>query len=289
VRLRAGSGVLGVVVRHPMGRAGLAILAFFAAMALLAPVLAPYNPWEIVAMPFQPPSHEHPLGTNDMGQDLLSELLYGARVSLSIGVIAAFTATVVGVAAGLLAGYYGGTLDRIVTGIVDVFLLMPALPLMLVLSAFIGPGYFTIIFVIVLISWPPVARMMRAQALSLRERPYVEAARALGAGNARILLHHILPNVGPLALALAVLMIGEAMILEASLSFLGLGDPTKKSWGMMLYWAFQTGAFSYGAWWWIVPPGVCIALSVFGFALLGYAIEEYANPRLRTSGGEQYG
>ncbi len=285
MKLRPG-GFLGHILGHPMGRAGLIILSFFIGMAILAPVLAPYNPWEIVAMPFQPPSEEHILGTNDMGQDLLSELLYGARVSLSIGIIAAFTATVIGVALGLLAGYYGGALDRIVTGIIDVFLLMPALPLMLVLSVFIGPGFFTIVFVIVLISWPPVARMMRAQALSLRERPYVEAARAVGASSTRILLHHILPNVGPLALALAILMVGEAMILEAALSFLGLGDPTKKSWGMMLYWAFQTGAFSYGAWWWIVPPGICIASAVFGFALLGYAVEEYANPRLRSMRGE---
>ena len=238
---------------NPTGRIGLLILVFFAVLAILAPELAPYNPWETVAQPFLGPSREHPLGTNDMGQDLLSELLYGARVSLSIGVIAAFIATVIGLAAGLTAGYFSGTIDKIITGIIDVFLLMPALPLMLVLSVFMGPGFTTIIIVIVIMSWPPVARMIRAQTLSIKQRLYVEAARALGVSDRRIILRHILPNVTPLALALAVLMIGEAMILEASLSFLGLGDPTKKSWGMMLYWAFQTGAFSYEAWWGLYP------------------------------------
>lgn len=284
MRLKSLVNLLAYVAGHPMGRAGLAILGFFGLIAALAPVLAPYNPWEVVAPPFQPPSREHPLGTNDMGQDLLSELLYGARVSLTIGVVAAAVTTIIGVAVGLVSGYHGGTLDRVLTGVVDVFLLMPALPLMLVLSVFMGPSFLTIIFVIVLISWPPVARMMRAQVLSIKERLYVEAAKSLGASDTWILLHYILPNVGPLALAMAILMVGEAMILEAGLSFLGLGDPTKKSWGMMLYWAFHSGAFSYGAWWWIIPPGACIALSVFGFALLGYAVEEYANPRLRTQG-----
>ena len=274
---------LKTIVRNPMGLLGLGVLFFFVAIAVLAPYIAPYNPWEIVDMPFSPPSEEHILGTNDMGQDIYSELLYGTRISLFVGITAALISTVVGTVAGITAGYIGGTADRLLTGLTDTMLLLPALPLMLVLSVFMGPGYTTIIFVISLISWPPVARMIRAQTLSVKNRLYVEAAKAIGAGTSRIIYRHILPNIAPISVALGVLMIGEAMILEAALSFLGLGDPTQKSWGMMLYWAFQSGAFSYGAWWWIVPPGLSIAVAVFGFASLGYAIEELVNPRLRKS------
>ncbi len=270
------------VLRRPWGLIGFIILMFFVSIAILAPYISPYNPWKITGRPFSKPSPDHLLGTNDMGQDLLSELLYGARLSLMIGVVAAVASTIIGTVVGLLAGFLGGVFDRTLTGITDVFLLLPALPLMLVLSVFMGPGFFTIVLVITVMSWPPVARMVRAQVLSIKNRLYVEASRALGAGGLHIMFRHVLPNIAPVMVAIAVLMVGEAMIAEASLSFLGLGDPTKKSWGIMLHWAFRTGAFSFGAWWWIVPPGLCIALVVFGFASLGYAIEEVINPRLRA-------
>jgi len=274
---------LKLIVKNPMGILGLSILLFFAIVAILAPYIAPYNPWDIVDMPFSAPSSEHVLGTNDMGQDLYSELIYGTRISLFVGITAALISTIVGTIAGITAGYIGGLLDKILTSLTDTILLLPALPLMLVLSVFIGPGYTTIILVISLISWPPVARMIRAQTLSIKNRLHVEAAKAIGASSFRIICKHILPNIAPISVALSVLMVGEAMIAEAALSFLGLGDPIQKSWGMMLYWAFQSGTFSYGAWWWIVPPGLSIAIAVFGFASLGYAIEEIVNPRLRRS------
>lgn len=276
-------GGVKFVVKTPMGLLGTAVLFFFSAIALGAPYLAPYNPWKIVGPPFSPPSEEHLLGTNDMGQDLYSELLFGTRISLFVGVTAAFISTVAGTVIGVTSGYVGGFVDRVLTSLTDTILLLPALPMMLVLSVFMGPGYTTIILVITLISWPPVARMIRAQTLSVKSRLYVEAAKAIGAGSLRIILRHIVPNIAPISVALGVLMVGDAMIAEAALSFLGLGDPTQKSWGMMLYWAFQSGAFSYGAWWWIVPPGLSIAIAVFGFASLGYAIEELVNPRLRKA------
>jgi len=282
VRLRGLLNDIKFILRSPMGAVGTAILSVLVGLAILAPVIAPYNPWKIVAEPFSPPSPEHPLGTNDMGQDLLSELLYGARISLSVGFVAAAVATLIGTFIGVTAGYFGGVVDKVVTGIMDTFLLMPALPLMLVMAVFLGPGYFSIILVIVITSWPPIARLVRSQTMSIKKRPYIEAALAIGSSSLRIMFKHVIPNVAPLVMALTILRVGDAMIAEAALSFLGLGDPTAKSWGAMLHWAFRTGAFSYGAWWWIVPPGVMIGLAVFGFATLGYALEEYVNPRLRS-------
>ena len=272
--------ILKYLIHHSTGRIGLVILGSLTLVAVLAPFIAPYNPWKRVGVPMSPPSPQHLLGVNDAGQDIFSELIYGARVSLLIGFTSALLASLIGMLIGLLAGYFGGLVNRVLTAATDIMLLTPALPLMILLAIFIGPGLATIITVITLTSWPPVSRMIRAQVLSIKNLPFIEAAKAIGSSDARIIFKYIAPQILPLVITVSIIGSGEAMIAEASLSFLGLGDPLAKSWGSMLHWAFRSGGFTYGAWWWFVPPGLCIALAVFGFASLGYALEEYLNPKL---------
>src|SRR6185503_19136934 len=225
-------------------------------------------------------------GANDVGQDLLSELIYGARASLLIGMAAALIATIVGTTVGLVAGFFRGITDAVLMRGVDVLLALPFLPLMIVLGVYVGPGLVTEIAVIGAVIWARTAREIRSQVLSLRERSYVAAARAMGARNGYLLTRHLAPAVAPLVIPQLVRAANIAILLEASLSFLGLGDPSAKSWGTMLYYANARSAFLMDAWlWWVLPPGLCIGAVVLGFALIGYALEERARPRLRTVGG----
>ncbi|ADV65592.1 ABC transporter permease [Desulfurococcus mucosus] len=216
-----------------------------------------------------------------MGQDIFSELVYGSRISLLVGLSAALATVVLGTLVGLIAGYYGGLVDDILSTITDIMLLLPVLPFMILMAAFMGQDYQNIVIAIAAFTWPGVARLVRAQVASLKGSLYIEAAKAYGAGSGRIMRVHILPQLYPLLVAFVVLRTGGAIIAEASLSFLGLGDPTQKSWGGMIYWAMNSGAISSGKWWWIVAPGLMITLTVEATALIGYAIEEYVNPRLR--------
>jgi peptide/nickel transport system ATP-binding protein len=271
--------------RDAIGLAGLALLLLIAGPAILAPLLAPYDPSVVVAAPFAEPTLAHPLGANDIGQDLLSELIYGARVSLLIGVLAALVATVVGTTVGLVAGFFRGAADAALMRLVDVLLALPFLPLMIVLGVYVGPGLLTEIAVIGAVIWARTAREIRAQVLSLRERGYVAAARAMGAPGGYLLRHHLLPAVAPLVIPQLVRAVNVAILLEASLSFLGLGDPAAKSWGTMLYYANARSAFLMDAWlWWVLPPGLCIMAVVLGFALVGLSLEERARPRLKALG-----
>ena len=271
-----------IFVRNRKGLLGLSILLFFAAIAILADYLAPYNPYETVAPPFQPPSHEHPLGTNDIGQDILSEVIYGTRISFYVGLTAPTLAATIGLLLGLAAGYLGGAVDELVSGIIDVMLAIPSLPLIIVLAAYLGPSLNNIILVLAMFGWVGIARVVRAQTLSVKERPYIEAARALGASDSRIMLRHILPNVAPLMVAYIILGATSAILTEAGLSFLGLGDPTAKSWGQVLHHAHVRHALELGLWHWVFVPGACIALMGMSFTLIGMALEEYVNPRLRS-------
>lgn len=257
---------------------GLGILLFFLIMAIFAPLLSPHDPWAL-GTPYLPPGGEHPLGTNDIGQDLLSELIYGARISLFIGFFAAFLATVIGTLVGLAAGYLRGTLDELLMRCADLFFLIPTLPLVIVLVAYLKPSIWNIIIAIALLGWAGTARVVRSRVLQIREMPFVMSARALGAGSFYIMLRHILPNTTEVVFAKASLAVAGAMLTEAGISFLGLGDPTQKSWGMMLHYAFTHGGIVNGYWWWYLPPVFCISFAVLGFVLLGYAVEEEAEPR----------
>ncbi len=263
------------------GVVGLALLGLLVAVAVAAPLLAPYMPNARVGVPFSPPSAAHLLGTNDVGHDLLTELVYGAQVSLAVGLVAAVTATVIGTLVGVTAGALRGWVDTALMRLVDVLLALPLLPLTIVVGVFIGPGLATQIAVIGAVLWAAPARVLRAQVLSVRELDHVEAARAMGASRSYTIRRHLLPEVAPLVVGQLVLAARLAILLEASLSFLGLGDAVSKSWGTTLSFAHARSAFLTDAWlWWVLPPGVCITAAVLALALVGYAVEERARPVL---------
>jgi len=270
--------------RSKMGVLGLAIFIFFLAIAIFAPYIAPYNPYMMGSgSPFQPPSFKHLLGTNNLGEDIFSELLYGSRVSLLVGVSVAAAACLIGTFVGLFAGYFGNWVDELLMRTTDVFLILPRIPLMMLLAAFAGPSLITIILVITIVSWTALARQIRSQVLSLKELQFVEASKATGSSHLRIIFSHILPNVWGIIMANMVLLVVDAIVSEASLSFLGLGDPTLKSWGMMLYYAENSGAFLRGSWWWVVAPGMCIVVIGCAFAFIGHTLNAVLNPKLRVA------
>ncbi|AND43010.1 ABC transporter permease (plasmid) [Cytobacillus firmus] len=271
-----------VLTSNNIGLFGLILLVIFLLIAILAPILAPFDPTDRVGAPFTKPNGQFLLGTNDVGQDILSELLYGTRISLLIGVIAAFISILLGCLVGIVSGYYGGKVDAFLMRLVDLVLVIPFLPLMILLAAFIGPSFWNIVLVISLISWASPARVIRSQVLTLKTKGYVEAAKSIGTNIKVILARHILPGVIPIALSQFVLAASHSILIEASLSFLGLGDPFTKSWGTILYYAQARGAFLTDAWiWWVLPPGLLITTLVIGFAFTGYSLEEILNPRLR--------
>jgi peptide/nickel transport system permease protein len=266
-----------------MGMAGLLMLAAILVVAIGAPWLAPYDPYAPVRPRldtiYAPPNAEHPLGTDDGGKDVLSSFMYGARVSLLVGFTAALIAVLIGGLVGLLAGYSGGRLGTALMGLTNMFLVIPDLPLYVVLVALLGPSIWNIILAIAILGWTSTARLVYAQVLSLRERQFVMRARAIGASHAYIMGRHVLPLVLPIILAQNALTIALAILSEAGLAFLGLGDPTLISWGTMLNLAFGRGAISVGAWWALLPPGLGIVWVVLAWTLLGFAIEEFINPR----------
>lgn len=260
---------------------GGALILMLVFTAVFAEQISPYDPEARVGLPFQPPSAEHRLGTNDIGQDILSELIFGTRVSLTVGFATAVFAIVVGVTVGLLAGYYR-RLDSILMRVVDIILVIPFLPLLILLAAYLGRSMLNTVIIIGLLIWAGTARVIRSQVMSLSRKEYVIAGRAFGATDRHIIFRHILPQVLLLAIGQFVLVVSTAILLEAALSFLGLGDPIQKSWGTILYWAQVRGAFLTPAWlWWVMPPGLLIVCAALGFALIGFSLEQRVDPRLK--------
>jgi oligopeptide/dipeptide ABC transporter ATP-binding protein len=259
--------------------AGLCLLASALAVALLAPWLAPHPPGVQAGGVYAPPGAGHWLGTDDGGGDVLSNLLYGARVSLLVGFFAAFISVAIGAGVGLAAGYAGGRTENALMRLTDVALVLPDLPLIIALVALTRPRLLNIILVIGLVGWAGTARLVRAQTLAVKQRALVLRARALGAGRVRILLRHVLPLVFPLIAVNAVLVVSLAILNESTLSFLGLADPAVVSWGQMLNLAFTRGAMSAGAWWALVAPGLGIVWVVLGCTLLGQGLEQLLGPR----------
>ena len=271
------------VMRNRKAAAGVVILFLFAVVALLAPVLAPGDPGDFVARPHQGPSAEHIFGTTGQGQDVFSQTVWGGRATLSIGILVGLLTTVVGIVVGLSSGYFGGAADDALSLMTNVFLIVPSLPLLVVLAAFLGSGnalYFVLVLTVTGWAWP--ARVMRSQTLSLREKDFVAAAKVSGEGGPRIILSEILPNMLSIVVASflgsTIFAIGALTALE----FLGLGNPSTISWGTNLYWASNNAGLLTGAWWTFVPAGACIAVVAFAFALVNYAIDELTNPRLRA-------
>jgi peptide/nickel transport system permease protein len=283
-RARALKSSARLFARNKMGVAGLAILTVFVVLALFADVLVPearLSVTEAPGAPLQPPSSRFWLGTDELGRSVLDLVIQGSQISLLVGFLATAISMLIGALVGISAGYFGGRTGVVLMRLTDWFLVIPFLPLAIVLAAILGRSLFVIALVIGIVTWPGTARVVRAQVLTLKERPYVERARALGASNRQIISRHILPNVFPLIFANTILVVAVAILTETTLSFLGLGDPFSVSWGSILESAFAEGAISLGAWWYLVPPGLCIVLVVLGFTMCGYAFDEILDPRLR--------
>jgi len=261
---------------------GAVILGLIVLIALTAPLLAPYDPHAFGGLPLERPSSAHPLGTNDVGQDILSELIYGARISLAVGLGAALGTVALGLLVGAVAGYAGGTLDALLMRLVDVMLTLPRLPLLILLAAFLGSGQVQTTVIISLLFWPTTARVIRAQVQRERVRGYVKMARNFGGGAGYVLRRHILPAIAPLIAFGLIAAAGRAVAMEAGLAFLGLGDPTAKSWGLMMRFALNLpGLLLTDRWlWWLLPPGLCITLLILALTYVGLGLERRLHPQL---------
>ncbi len=290
-RLRGG---WAIYKQNLLGKIGLSLLAMFALMAIcsfIPPLIDPmYQPMTGVDPEITKsvgPSLRHWLGTDFMGRDLLSQLLAGTRVAFLVGVSAAFMSIVLGTAIGMVAGYMGRFADTFLMRLADMIMVMPTMLVVLMLAALFGQlTIWTIVLIIALFRWPGVSRVIRAQTLSLKHRPFIEAARVAGASHTRIIFRHIMPNVLPLSFLYMTFRVTSAIIIEAALAFLGFGDPSTVSWGMMLQWVWKTGHM-FKAPYWLLPPGICISLITLAFYMLGRAMDEVLDPRLRKEAGAE--
>ncbi len=267
------------------GLFGLVVLAMVVLVAVGAPLIASADGLEATKATggvLEPPSLEFWLGTDDNGRSVLTLLIWGSRISLLVGLMATVISMVIGTLVGLTSGFFDGWVAAVLFRLTEWFLVLPFLPLAIVLASVLGRSLVNIAIVIGVTSWAATALLIRSQTLSVRERPYLERARVLGAGRWHQMTRHVLPNVMPMVFANTTLTVAIAILAETTLSFLGLGDPTRVSWGSMLNDAFTVGAITTGAWWFIIPPGVCVVLVVLSFTLIGQALEEIFNPRLRA-------
>ena len=269
------------ILRNPKAIIGLFIILTFAVIAIFAGQITPFDPRSIEFLPWEKPNAMNLLGTNSYGQDIFTQTVYGARTTLLVGILAGLLASLIGTAIGLIAGYKGGTVSEVLMRIVDVFLTIPSLALNIVIASLLprmSIGY--TILVIGVLNWMWMARSVRSQTLSECRRDYVDAAKALGMGDWEIMFKEIVPNIIPVITANMVMVINNAMLTEASLSFLGIGDPASLSWGKMLSVAFDSGAIFYRSWNWILPPGLSIATLGYSFVLIGNSfLDIHANDR----------
>jgi peptide/nickel transport system permease protein len=295
-RPRRDPALLRRLIARPDGLVGLLIIVVFVVLAAIPELLV--GPLETATTAtggrLQPPSLEFPLGTDEIGRSILNLTVHGSRISMVIGFLATTITVFLGGVIGIVGGFAGGKIDSVLMRVTDFFLVLPTFVLALILAPIIADvigsgstvlGIRTTLVVIVIVvgitSWASTARILRAQALSLKERPFVDRARVIGAGRLHIVRQHILPNVVNLIVANAVLVFAGAVLTETTLSFIGLGDPFQPSWGQLLNAAEEVGAPNLGAWWYFVPPGACIVLVVFAFTLLGTALDDLLNPRRR--------
>ncbi len=277
---------LRVISSDPLGAVGLVLVTLFVVLALLAPWIAPYGPFETVFTPDESvvrlslPTAEHWLGTTNKGNDVWSQMLWGARIALAVGSLSAVGSVIIGTLIGLIAGYYTGWVDEVLMRLTDIAFGIPFLPFALVVITIVSPSFEIVILLVIFFLWRTTARVIRAQVLSLKERPFIWAARAAGANDLQIIFLHIGPNVLPLTFLYMAIGVQAGVFLEAALSFLGFGDPNVLSWGTMLNQAYQAGAMR-NAWWWVLPPGFGLSLFVISIFMITRAYEEMLNPRLR--------
>jgi peptide/nickel transport system permease protein len=267
-----------------MGMVGLVILVLFLLIAIVGPMFVPANHTGVIDPPgraFQPPGSQFLLGTDNYGRPIMSLLIVGARVSLIVGFSATLVTMLLGAGIGIIGGYYGGKTDAAMNALTNWFLVIPWIPLAIVLAAVLGRSLIIIILVIGITSWAGTARLVRAQALTVKERPYVERARALGASDWHLISRHLLPNLMPVIFANTVLTVALSILAETTLAILGLGASGQISWGQTIEAAFDEGALTAGYWWWLIPPGVMIVIVTLAFTMCGYALDEVLNPRLR--------
>ncbi|MFF3496809.1 ABC transporter permease [Streptomyces sp. NPDC002795] len=268
---------------HRSGLWGLGLLILIALIAIFAPALVGSDAQSVTDAPGGPlegPSGEFPLGTDQFGRSVLALVVYGARVSLTVGLLAAFLCVAIGTVIGIIAGHFRGWYSTVLMRVTDWFLVMPTLVLAIALATVMDRSMWTVIIAIGVTTWPTTARLVRAQTLSVEARPYIERARALGGSHGHVMTRHVLPNVMPLVLAQTTMIISSAILTEATLAFLGLSDPTVTSWGGMLQDAREAGAVSAGDWWYLAPPGIAIAIVALSFTLCGRAVESVLNPKL---------
>ena len=281
-RSKNKNSIWRLLLRNRMFLGGIGIVLFFSMIALLAPVIAPTAPEKFVGGANIAPSAEFWFGTTALGKDVFSQTVWGARNSLIIGFGTAVVATIAALLVGMTAGYFGGTVDDVLTLIMNVFLVIPGLPLLIVLSGYLNPGTTTVIFVLALTGWAFAARIVRSQMLSLRSKDFVAAAKVSGESNFRIIFVEIMPNMASIIVGLVVGAVSYGIAAATALSFLGLTDISAVTWGTNLYWAQNGNALLVGAWWTFAPSGLSVALVIFGLALINYAMDEITNPRLRA-------
>lgn len=286
---KPGNGLLKIITSNPKIAFGVGVVALFVLIAIAAPLLTPYNPDASVVKGSLPPSLVHPLGTTGLGQDMWAQITYGARVSLVIGFVAAIGSTALQVFFGLTSAYFGGLIDDVLSLIINVFLVLPGLPLTIVLASLassvsVNKSEWVIALVLLFTSWSYGARVLRSQTLSLREREFVAAARSSGETSLRIIFAEILPNETALVASTFIGTFVYAVGAEVALEFLGLGDISHASWGEILYWAQSNGALISGKWWQFVPAGLCVAFLCASLAFINFGIDELANPALRNQG-----
>lgn len=262
------------------------VLSFFIIVGVFSESIAPHDPYDRhydenrKIKRLEAPSPEHPFGTTDVGRDIYSQVILGTSTALMVGVIAALLTTFLGSTLGIFSGYYGGVVDTVIMRIVDFFYAIPFIPFVIVLSAVLKPSIWNIILAVSLLSWRSVARLVRSQVLSISKRPFIKAARVSGASDLRIMFKYILPNVAPIILLEMVFMVNWAIMAEASIAFLGFGDPKRQSWGQILHFSFVTGN-SKSAWWWIASPGGAIVILLVSIFFVSRSLEEVVDPRLR--------
>ncbi|TCO60919.1 ABC transporter permease [Actinocrispum wychmicini] len=284
-RRRAAAGkVWRAFTANRGGLIGLGVLALFVLTAIFIPLLIDDSALDVTRATggrLKPPSGEYLLGTDENGRSVLALTLWGTRVSLVVGLAATLLAVVIGTLVGILVAHFGRWVSAILLPITDFFLVLPSLVLAIALSAVLDGGVGTIILAIGVVSWPTGARLVRAQTLAVEARPYIERAKALGGGHTHVIVKHVLPSVLPLVFVNTTLAVGSAIVAESTLSFLGLGDPNNVTWGSILHAANASGAITYGAWWYLLPPGISIALVVLSFTMVGRSLETVLNPKLR--------
>jgi peptide/nickel transport system permease protein len=280
-RLTYGGFVHGILTSKK-ALFGLAILVVFAALAILAPILAPGNPSDFGPDVSLAPSARHLLGTTSKGQDVLALTMWGSRSSLTVGFIVGLAATFIGCLIGIASAYFGKVIDEVLSLLTNIFLLIPGLPLLVVLAAFLPPGPGTVVVVLIITGWAGSARVLRSQALSLRSKDFVAAAVVTGEKAWRIMFREILPNMASIVMSTLLGCVIYGIGAQAGLEFLGLGDTGSVSWGTNLYWANNDGALMTGDWWVLLPSGVAIAVVAFALAMINYAVDEITNPRLRA-------